>query len=176
MNVEIKKIKDVAEKKQYLEERILLNGTLDSTISEKIFEKEYWAAFVENKFVGCIIGKTEHWGPNEDDYYENHKLSHLDVTEHLNGKLIACYVLPEYRRKGIGKKLFYILEKYFQENNCQYILGIHQDNFWNVDTEEKQFFRHIGLVNITRSYVIDNYFGNDHDEHFSIMAKYIGKT
>ena len=175
MNVEIKKIENVAEKKQYLEEGVLLHGSLDNTISENIFEKEYWAAFVEDKFVGCIIGKIEHWGPNEDDYYENHKLSHLDVNEHNNGKLIVCYILPEYRRKGIGEKLFQTMEKYFQENNCQYILGIHQDSFWSDDSEEKQFFRHIGLVNITRSYVIDNYFGDDNDFHFSIMVKYIGK-
>ena len=68
-----------------------------------------------------------------------------------------------------------LMEEYFHENNCQYILGIHQDNFWDRASQEKQFFRHIGLVNITRSYVIDNYFGDDNDFHFSIMVKYIGK-
>ena len=57
MNVEIKKIENVAEKKQYLEIGVLLHGSLDNQISKNIFEKEYWAAFVEDKFVGCINGR-----------------------------------------------------------------------------------------------------------------------
>ncbi|GHV40625.1 hypothetical protein AGMMS49546_14860 [Spirochaetia bacterium] len=173
MDIIVKKITDILEKQQYTPKDVLLHGVLDCSISDNIYNNDYWAAFIDNKFVGCIVGVIEHWGPNKDDYYKTHKLAHLDVKKHVNGKLCACLVIKDFRRKGIGKLLFLKLEEYFRKNGCEFVLGIHQDDFWNDDSDEKKYLRGIGFTNLTRSYIFDDF---DADINFSIMVKYIGKN
>lgn len=43
---------------------------------------------------------------------------HYDIT----GDIYVCGVLPEYHRKGIGKKLMDTAEDYLKKSGCKYII------------------------------------------------------
>jgi GNAT superfamily N-acetyltransferase len=95
--------------------------------------RDYWAAFVEEQFIGFIIGDIE------ETEYGNSKTN--------IGRLLACYVVEEFRRKGVGKKLFETLEKYFIDNNCCYMYASYED--YSADIKpESLFFQKLGFVKL----------------------------
>ena len=68
----------------------------------KVAKLPFWAAFNES---GVCIG-------------------FLSVKIHYGrtGEIFVCGVLPEYHKKGIGKKLFSYAEEYFINCGCKYVI------------------------------------------------------
>ncbi|MDI9483564.1 MAG: GNAT family N-acetyltransferase [Bacillota bacterium] len=48
----------------------------------------------------------------------------FSIKQHYNhtGDIYVCGILPEYQRKGIGKKLYAFAENYLKQNGCKYII------------------------------------------------------
>ena len=69
-------------------------------------------AIENNKAVGLIMGTI----PSYDEY------DYLDYKCPKRGIITELIVTAEIRSKGIGKALIEKMEKYFKENNCEYVL------------------------------------------------------
>ena len=69
---------------------------------EKVKDLPYWGTFDENdSCVGFFAVKT-----------------HYDYT----GEILVCGILPEYQHIGIGKALYSVVEKYFIQSGCKFVI------------------------------------------------------
>lgn len=94
------------------------NRNTDVKILERwtnsIVEKQFDTArclklcYVQSEVIGFLYGKIDQ---PEDKGFK--KVGY--------GYIMEFYVLPEYRRKGCGKQMFYYLENYFNANNIKQI-------------------------------------------------------
>lgn len=70
--------------------------------AKKVRELSFWAALNErNVCIGFLAAQT-HYGHTAEIY--------------------VCGVAPEYQNKGIGKKLYYLMEKHFKEMGLKHII------------------------------------------------------
>jgi len=76
------------------------------------FKKKHFIAFVAEDN-GKIVGSYQAWIENAYSLLEINKLGHLAVA----------YVEPEYREKGVAKKLFNEVIKWFKSKNIKFIDG-----------------------------------------------------
>ncbi len=69
---------------------------------EKVREYPYWAALDRTgKCIGFFSAKIHY---------------------HHTGEIFVCGVLTEYQHNGIGKALYYTVEKYFLQKGCKYVV------------------------------------------------------
>ena len=71
-----------------------------------------YLAILNNKVVGLIMGII----PEYDEY------DYLDYKCPKRGIIIELIIQKNIRSKGIGTKLMEIMEKYFKDNGCEYVL------------------------------------------------------
>lgn len=108
MNCMVHMIDDPEKKSQYAESilRALPEWFGDENslceYVEKVSEYPFWAAF--NEYSECMgfLSVKIHYGHTGDIY--------------------VCGVIPEYHRKGIGRKLFSAADEFFINSGCQYVI------------------------------------------------------
>lgn len=69
---------------------------------ENVAQLPFWAAFTESGDCIGFLAVKIHYGHT--------------------GDIFVCGVLPEYHRKGIGKKLYSFAEEYFLNCGCKYVI------------------------------------------------------
>lgn len=70
--------------------------------AEKVRELSFWAAFDEHNICTGFLAAQTHY-------------------EHT-AEIYVCGVAPEYQNRGIGKKLYYLMEKHFKEMGFKHII------------------------------------------------------
>lgn len=95
----------------------------------------------KSKYAETILRNLPEWFGNEKslcDYIENATklpfwaafnesgacIGFLSVKVHYGhtGEIYVCGVLPEYHKKGVGKKLFSFADEYFKNCRCKYVI------------------------------------------------------
>lgn len=71
-----------------------------------------YLAIEDDKAVGLIMGII----PRYDEY------DYLDYKCPKRGEITELVVSKNIRSKGIGRELMKVMEDYFKENNCEYVL------------------------------------------------------
>lgn len=74
----------------------------------KKYQGKIWLAVDEGKVIGFVIGAI----------WEQSEKSKLEIGPHKFGEVIDIYLEEDYRRKGIGKIMLQMMEKYFKEKGC----------------------------------------------------------
>jgi len=72
------------------------------------YQGKIWIAEDEGKVIGYVIGVI--WKQSEKNK--------LEIGPHKLGEVLKIYLDEEYRRKGIGKTMLQMMEKYFKEKGC----------------------------------------------------------
>jgi ribosomal protein S18 acetylase RimI-like enzyme len=109
----------------------------------------FWAAFDNNNCIGFFSGKI-----------------HYNRT----GDIYVCGINPKYHGNGIGTLLYKMMEKYFIENDCEYIIV---KTLSEINTDENYaktrcFYKKMGfneLITLTEMW--------DENNPCLIMIKYI---
>lgn len=70
--------------------------------AKKVGELSFWAAFDKHNICTGFLAAQTHYGHTAEIY--------------------VCGVAPEYQHKGIGKKLYYLMEKHFKEMGFKHII------------------------------------------------------
>lgn len=71
-----------------------------------------YLAIEDGKAIGLIMGII----PGYDEY------DYLDYKCPKRGEITELVVSKNIRSKGIGRELMKVMENYFKENNCEYVL------------------------------------------------------
>ena len=71
-----------------------------------------YLAIEDDKAIGLIMGII----PGYDEY------DYLDYKCPKRGEITELVVSKNIRSKGIGRELMKVMENYFKENNCEYVL------------------------------------------------------
>ncbi len=71
-----------------------------------------YLAIEDDKAIGLIMGII----PGYDEY------DYLDYKCPKRGEITELVVSNKVRSKGIGRELMKVMEDYFKENNCEYVL------------------------------------------------------
>lgn len=71
-----------------------------------------YLAIEDDKAIGLIMGII----PGYDEY------DYLDYKCPKRGEITELVVSKNIRSKGIGRELMKVMEDYFKENNCEYVL------------------------------------------------------
>ena len=71
-----------------------------------------YLAIEDGKAIGLIMGIV----PGYDEY------DYLDYKCPKRGEITELVVSKNIRSKGIGRELMKVMENYFKENNCEYVL------------------------------------------------------
>ncbi|MBI4225644.1 GNAT family N-acetyltransferase [Candidatus Roizmanbacteria bacterium] len=87
---------------------ISLKETLENV--EK-YQGKIWLAEDEGKVIGFVIGAI----------WEESEKNKLEIGPHKLSEVLDIYLEDEYRRKGIGKTMLQMMEKYFKEKGCDSI-------------------------------------------------------
>lgn len=101
-----------------------------------------YLAIDNNKVVGVVMGIVRKW--EEKDY--------LDYKCPKTGEITELIVLKTCRRKGVGKKLISIMERYFKSIGCEYItidvFGYNQNaiNFYNMNGYKTRMLKMIKKI------------------------------
>lgn len=133
LNIKVKSIKNPNEKSLYSEK--ILRKLPEWFGNEKAL-LEYVESVKELPFFGAM---------NED----GDCIGFMSVKIHYGhtGDIYVCGVLPDYHRKGVGKKLFSSAEKYFLQNGCKYIIVKTLSETANYEPYERtrSFYKSIGF-------------------------------
>ncbi len=70
--------------------------------AKKVRELSFWAALSENNICTGFLAAQTHYGHTAE--------------------IFVCGVAPQYQHKGIGRKLYYLMEKHFKEMGFKYII------------------------------------------------------
>jgi ribosomal protein S18 acetylase RimI-like enzyme len=91
-----------------------------------VHEYPFWAAFDNDNCIGFFSGKIHH---------------------NRTGDIYVCGIDPNYHGKGIGMLLYNELEKYFIQNNCEYIIvkTVDEINPEKHYTQTVKFYESIGF-------------------------------
>ncbi len=72
------------------------------------FQGRIWFAEDNGKIIGFISGAI----------WKQSKINVLEIGTHKLGEVLDLYIIEEYRRKGIGKQMLQMMEKYFKTQKC----------------------------------------------------------
>ena len=87
----------------------------------------FFVAIENGKIIGMILGKEE---------------KNLPIfAETRIGQVVAFYVLPEFRGKGVGRKLFAEMKKWFRKKGFRTV-GL---NFISKNTKVKKLYKELGF-------------------------------
>lgn len=70
--------------------------------AKKVRELPFWAALNEHNICTGFLAAQTHYGHTAEIY--------------------VCGVAPEYQHKGIGKQLYYLMEKHFEEIGYKHVI------------------------------------------------------
>lgn len=70
--------------------------------AKKVRELPFWAALNEQNICAGFLAAQTHYGHTAEIY--------------------VCGVAPEYQHKGIGKQLYYLIEKHFEEIGYKHVI------------------------------------------------------
>lgn len=90
-----------------------LPGFVEASLKEtsdnvKKYQGKIWLAQYNSEVIGFIIGAI----------WEQSDLNRLEIGKHKLGEVTNIYLEDKYRGKGLGKKMFQMMEKYFKEKGC----------------------------------------------------------
>ena len=84
------------------------------------------------KAIGCVVGVI----------WEQTKKNKLEIGPHKIGEVFILYLEKSYRGKGLGKKLYQEIVKYFKENECDSVwLSVFAPN-----THAHNLYKKLGFV------------------------------
>lgn len=90
-------------------------------------------------------------------------MSHLCLftVQRQTGEIYVCGVLPEYHKKGVGKKLYAKAEEYFINCGCKYVIVKTLSEIVDYEPYEKTraFYSKIGfdpLITLTEMWDAEN--------------------
>ncbi len=87
----------------------------------------FFVAIENGEIIGMILGKEEKDPPI--------------FAETRIGQIVAFYVLPEYRGKGVGHKLFAELKKWFRKRKLKKM----DVGFYPVNRRAKELYKELGF-------------------------------
>lgn len=108
---------------------------------EEVKELPYYAAFNnEDKCIGFFSVKT-----------------HYQYT----GDIFVCGVHPEYQHKGVGKALYHVVETYFIQRGCKYVIvkTLSDTVAFEPYAQTRKFYKSIGfepLITLTEMWDEEN--------------------
>jgi ribosomal protein S18 acetylase RimI-like enzyme len=130
--MDIREIKDGLEKEKYADSILRKlpewfgNEAAIQEYARSAREYAFFAAFAKGVCIGFFSGKI-HYGRAGDIY--------------------VCGVAPDFQGRGIGRRLYEELERYFVENNCEYVIvkTLSEMNSDKNYAETRKFYRKMGF-------------------------------
>ena len=93
----------------------------------------------------------------------NKCLGFFSIKTHYQytGEILVCGVHPEYQHNGVGKALYYVVEDYFTQAGCKYVIVKTLSDIVDFEpyAQTRKFYKSIGfepLITLTEMWDEEN--------------------